>query len=253
MAPAASGLARVLIITGIVVSLTIINLTGVRGSARASDIFTVSKLIPLLLFVGVGLFFINPARFDFSSQPSLGTFSGALFLLVYVFSGFEAVLVNSGEIREPRRAIPFALLLGLSAAVILFVLIQIVCIGTLPQLSISERPLADASRNFLGALGPSIISAGALISILGTLNAVMLALTRLPFAMAVEDQLPRPLARVHHRFRTPHVSILISAGAVLLLAVSGTFMYAVRVTVITRVIVYASTCVALPVLRRRGK
>jgi amino acid transporter len=102
-------------------------------------------------------------------------------------------------------------------------------------------------------LGPSIISAGALISILGTLNAVMLALTRLPFAMAVEGQLPRPLARVNHRFRTPHVSILISAGAVLLLALSGTFMYAVRVTVITRVIVYAGTCVALPILRRRGK
>ena len=250
---AASGLTRVLIISGIVVFLTLINIAGVKDSARASDILTVSKLIPLLLFVAVGLFFISPASFALPAIPKLEAFAGAVFVLIYVFSGFEAVLVNSGEIREPQRAIPFALLFALAGAVVLFLLIQVVCIGTLPQLSASERPLADASRNFLGVLGPSIISATALVAILGTLNAVMLALTRLPFSMAVENQLPRWLARVHPRFHTPHVSILTSAAAVLLLALSGTFMYAVRVTVVTRVIVYISTCVALPVLRRRDK
>lgn len=250
---AGSGLPRVLIISGLVLFLTIINIAGVKESARASDILTVSKLIPLLLFVAAGLFFISPASFALPAIPKLEAFAGAVFVLIYVFSGFEAVLVNSGEIREPHRSIPFALLFALALAVVLFLLIQVVCIGTLPQLSASERPLADASRNFLGVLGPSIISATALVAILGTLNAVMLALTRLPFSMAVENQLPRWLARVHPRFHTPHVSILISAAAVLLLALSGTFMYAVRVTVVTRVIVYISTCVALPVLRRRDK
>ncbi|MGZ8843947.1 MAG: APC family permease [Pyrinomonadaceae bacterium] len=250
---AGSGLPRVLIICGLVLFLTIINIAGVKDSARASDILTVSKLIPLLLFVAVGLFFISPASFALPARPNLEAFSGAVFVLIYVFSGFEAVLVNSGEIREPQRAIPFALLFALALAVALFLLIQVVCIGTLPQLSSSQRPLADASRNFLGVLGPSIISATALVAILGTLNAVMLALTRLPFSMAVESQLPRCLARVHRRFHTPHVSILISAAAVLLLALTGTFMYAVRVTVVTRVIVYVSTCVALLVLRRRDK
>ena len=251
--PAGSGLSRVLIISGLVLFLTIINIAGVKDSARASDILTISKLIPLLLFVAVGLFFVSRSSFELPARPKLAAFSGAVFVLIYVFSGFEAVLVNSGEICEPQRAIPFALPFALALAVVLFVLIQVVCIGTLPQLSASERPLADASRNFLGILGPSIISATALVAILGTLNAVMLALTRLPFSMAVENQLPRWLARVHPRFRTPHLSILLSAAAVLLLALSGTFMYAVRVTVVTRVIVYISTCVALPVLRRRDK
>ena len=242
-----------MVITGLVVLLTIINLIGVRESARAGDIFTVSKLIPLLLFVAVGLFFISGANFSLLTRPGLGAFSGAVFVLVYVFSGFEAVLVNSGEVRQSQRVIPFALLFGLGAAVLLFLLIQVVCIGTLPQLASSERPVADASQKFLGTVGPVIISVGALIGILGTLNTVMLALTRLPFAMAVQGQLPRLLMRVHEKYQTPHVSILISAVTVLLLSIAGTFIYAVRITVITRVIVYLSTCLALPILRRRQR
>ena len=251
--PAESGLPRVAIVTGLVVLLTVINIIGVKQSARASDIFTVAKLIPLLVFVAAGLFFISPASFTVATRPGLGSFSAAVFILVYAFSGFEAVLVNSGEIRQPQRVIPFALIMALSASVVLFLLIQVVCIGTLPKLAESERPLADASYSFLGALGPAMISAGALIGIFGTLNVIMLACTRLPFAMAVQGQLPNPLARIHRRFRTPHVSILVCAATVLVLSLSGTFVYALKVTVITRVIVYASTCVALPVLRRRAR
>ena len=183
--PAAqSGLPRTAIIAGLVVILTAINLIGVKESARTSDVLTVSKLIPLVLFVVVGLFFINPEQFTFTETPGFGSFSSAVFVLVYVFSGFEAVLVNSGEIRQPQRVIPFALTVALSAAVVLFLLIQIVCIGVLPNLANSERPLADASYQFLGTLGPTIISIGALVSIFGTLNVIMLACTRLPFAMA---------------------------------------------------------------------
>ena len=251
--PAESGLPRITIIAALVVLLTVVNIMGVKQSARVGDIFTVSKLIPLVLFVAVGLFFISPARFTLPARPSLGSFTAAVFILIYVFSGFEAVLVNSGEIRQPQRVIPFALIVALSASVVLFLLIQVVCIGTLPNLAGSERPLAEASQSFLGTAGPLIMSAGALVGIFGTLNVIMLACTRLPFAMAVQGQLPVQLARVHRRFRTPHVSILVSATAVLLLALSGTFIYAVKVTVITRVIVYASTCVALPMLRRRSK
>jgi amino acid transporter len=251
--PAESGLGRIAIITGLVLVLTVINIIGVKESARASDIFTVSKLIPLVVFVAVGLFFIIPARFTLAARPNLGSFSAAVFVLIYAFSGFEAVLVNSGEIRQPRRVIPFGLVVGLSTSVVLFLLIQIVCIGTLPGLANSERPLADASYTFFGASGPTMISTGAIIGIFGTLNVIMLACTRLPFAMAAQGQLPVPLARVHQRFRTPHVSILVCAAVVLLLSLSGTFIYALKVTVITRVIVYASTCVALPVLRRRAR
>jgi amino acid transporter len=251
--PAAqSGLPRSAIIVGLVIILTAINLIGVKESARTSDVLTVSKLIPLVLFIAVGLFFIAPEQFTFNVSPPAASFMSAVFVLVYVFSGFEAVLVNSGEIRQPQRVIPFALTVALGTAVVLFLLIQIVCIGVLPNLANSERPLADASYQFLGAVGPTIISIGALVSVFGTLNVIMLACTRLPFAMATQGQLPAPLARVHKRFRTPHVSILISAIAALMIALPGTFIYAVKITVITRVLVYASTCAALPILRHRS-
>jgi basic amino acid/polyamine antiporter, APA family len=248
-----SGLARAGVIVGLVVLLTVINIIGVRQSARVGDVLTVGKLVLFFLFIVVGMFFVSPARLTLGTRPPLGLFSGAVFILIYAFSGFEAVLVNSGEIRHPQRVIPFALFSALSAVAVLFLLIQVVCIGTLPQLATSERPLVDASQRFVGSVGPAIVSAAALISILGTLNAVMLALTRLPFAMARHGQLPALLTRVHTRFRTPHVSILVSAAAVLLLALTGTFLYAVKVTVITRIIVYTSTCLALPILRRRCK
>ena len=157
--PAAeSGLVRTAVITSLVLILTLLNLIGVKESARASDVFTVSKLIPLLLFVVAGLFFIDPTRFTFPSTPGFGTFTSAVFVLLYVFSGFEAVLVNSGEVRQPQRVIPFALIVALSASVVLFLLIQIVCIGVLPNLGSSARPLADASQIFLGSAGPAIIS-----------------------------------------------------------------------------------------------
>src|SRR5260370_38846407 len=85
--------------------------------------------------------------------------------------------------------------------------------GTLPILAAPAVPLVKASHSFLGAAAPPIISAGALIGIFGTLNVIMLACTRLPFAMAVQGQLPVQLARVHRRFLTPHVSILVSEAA----------------------------------------
>jgi amino acid transporter len=124
--PAAeSGAPRIAIITSLVVVLTLINLIGVKQSARASDIFAVSKLIPLLLFVFVGFFFIDGSRFTFSSTPAFGTFTSAVFVLLYAFSGFEAVLVNSGEVNKPQRVIPFALIMALSIAVVLYMFIQV--------------------------------------------------------------------------------------------------------------------------------
>jgi amino acid transporter len=176
-----------------------------------------------------------------------------VFILIYAFSGFEAVLINTGEFREPQRVIPFALFVALGFAVVLFLLIQIVCIGALPTLATSQRPLADAAAAFLGGWGPTMISLGALIAVFGTLNVIMLACSRMSFAMATHGQLPSALARVHPRFRTPHVSIIVSALAILLFALPGTFIYAVKFTVITRLIVFATTCVALPILRRRAK
>jgi len=250
---ASSELWRTIIITGIIVLLTIINILGVRETAIVSNIFTVGKLIPLLLFVLVGIFFINFQNYSFEVSPGYSSFSTAVMLLVFAFTGFEASTITAGEVKDPRKNFPFALFMALGVVVMLYVLIQFVCIGTLPGLANSERPLTDASFRFLGRTGASIISIGALISMSGALNSAMLASTRLPFALAEQGQLPKVLSATHSRFHTPYRSILLSSAAILIISLSYTFMSALTITTITRLIIYIATCGGLLALRRNSK
>jgi APA family basic amino acid/polyamine antiporter len=247
-----SGPSRVAVITAIVIALTGINVIGVRTAALVSGAFTALKVAPLVLFVAVGLFFIDPERLSFGTSPTYASFSDAVLLLVFMFMGFEGTLIPSGEVQEPQRTIPFSLLAATGGVVLLCTTIQLVCIGTLPDLANSERPLTDAGRLFLGNAGASVIAAGAVASMLGILNLSALATPRLPFAMAERGQLPRILSLTHPRFHTPYVALILSGAIILAVSLSGTFIYAVTLSVIIRLIVYAITCAALPVLRRRG-
>jgi amino acid transporter len=249
--PAAAGPGRAAIICAVVLILAFVNLAGVRNAAIVSTTFTVAKLLPLLLFVGVGLFFIRPGAYTPGATPGFGNFSASVLILVYAFSGFEMATIAGGEARDPRRDMPVALLAAIGVVAVLYLLIQIVAIGTLPGLADSTRPLADAGGRFLGRFGGAIISVGALISIFGNLNVIMLVGSRLPYAMAERRELPGFIARIHPRFRTPHVSIFITSLAVLWLTLSGTFVKAATVSVIARLLSYSVTCAALPVLRRK--
>lgn len=236
----------------VVLALAVINLIGVRQSAIASNIFTAGKLIPLILFSVVGLFFISPDNFHFDTVPEYGNFSGAVLLLLYAFVGFEMAVVLGGETKDPQHSVPFALFAAVGAVAVLYIFIQVVSIGTLPNLSASERPLADAASTYLGYFGAGFITIGALISILGNLNVGILGSTRLLFAMSERGDLPLFLSQVHSRFRTPHLAIAITITAMLLLTLYSSFLSALAIATITRLLVYATTCAALPVFRRRG-
>ncbi|HEX4946541.1 MAG TPA: amino acid permease [Blastocatellia bacterium] len=251
--PAAnSGWTRAVVILAIVITLTTVNILGVREAALVSNLFTIGKLAPLLLFVITGLFFLSPQQFAASVAPSYGDFSTAVLLLVFAFSGFEMAVIPSGEIRDPKQNVAFGLLTGTVVVVVMYILIQVVCIGTLPGLANSERPLVDASSRFLGTAGASLITVGALISVGGTLNTVMLAAPRLLFAMAEQNQLPRALAATHPRFRTPYLAILLSAVIMLVLTLQGTFISALTISTVIRLLAYVATCLALPMLRRQA-
>ena len=141
---------RALVIIGAVSSVAIANIIGVRVTAAVTNALTVGKLIPLLLVVLVGLFFVDPQRYSFATPPAFGSFSQAALLLVYAYVGFEGAVIPAGEMRDPGRHLPFALLTGIGVVALLYVLIQMVCIGTLPELASSDRPLSDASLTFLG-------------------------------------------------------------------------------------------------------
>jgi amino acid transporter len=127
-----------------------------------------------------------------------------------------------------------------------------VCIGTFPELAeLIGGPLAKPVAVFLGAVGASLIAVGALVSMAGNFNANLLSNSRLLFVMAEDRHLPKIFAAIQPRFRTPYISILFCAIVVLGMALSGTFIQLVAVSVIARIAMYAMTCAALPVLRRR--
>jgi len=249
----AAGAWRTSIITIVVILISLVNIAGVRDAAIVSDFFTVGKLVPLLLFIAVGLFFIHPDRYSLGQTPAFGPFSASCLVLIYAFSGFEMAIIPAGESRDPRRNLPFALMTAVGVVAVLYILIQIVCVGTLPELGLSKRPLADAASTFLGPVGGSIISAGALVSILGNLNVILLAGSRLPFAMAERRELPKFIGTIHRRFRTPYVSITITGAVMLALTLSGTFVKAATISAIARLLTYAASCAALPVLRRKER
>lgn len=246
-----SGYWRILIVTLVVALMTIVNFIGVRESTIMTNIFTVGKIVPLLIFAFVGIFFIQPANFSFGASPEYGKFSEAILILIYAFVGFEAAVIPAGETKDPQKNIPFALLIALGFCAALFIIIQIVAIGTLPNLADSKTPLADAAGNFLGSFGASFIAVGALVSILGNLNGGFLAASRIPFAMAEQNELPQIIARTHEKYKTPYISLLLTAVVIFVFTLQTSFYAALTIATITRLLVYATTCASLPVFRSR--
>jgi amino acid transporter len=242
---------RASIIVFVVLVLCAINVLGIRQAAIVSNVFTVGKLVPIVIFIGLGLFFLNPQAFTLGANPGTGAFSKSVLLLVYAFTGFEMATIPAGEVRDPQRNLPRALLIAIAVVAFLYILIQIVCVGTLPGLGSSTKPLADAGSQFLGTAGGAIISAGAVISISGNLNILMLSGSRLPFAMAEQKQLPAFIGTIHRSFFTPYIAILITAGMMLLLTLKTSFLESLTISTIARLVTYGATCLALPVFRRR--
>ncbi len=249
--PATTPLWRAAIIVLVVIALAFINLLGIRQAAIVSNAFTVGKLVPIIIFIAAGLFFLNPQAFEFGPSPTTADFSKSVLLLVYAFTGFEMATIPAGEVRDPQRSLPRALLIAILVVATLYILIQVVCVGTLPGLAQSQKPLADAGSQFLGAAGGAIISAGAIISITGNLNILLLSGSRLPFAMAEQKQLPAFVGTIHKKFFTPYVSILITAGLMLFLTLKSSFVAALTISTIARLVTYGTTCLALPVFRAR--
>ena len=249
--PATNPIWRATIIVFVVIVLAVINLLGIRQAAIVSNVFTVGKLVPIILFIAAGLFFVNPTSYAFGPAPTTGAFSQSVLLLVYAFTGFEMATIPAGEVRDPQKNLPRALLIAILVVATLYIMTQVVCVGTLPGLAQSQKPLADAGSQFLGAAGGAIISAGAIISITGNLNILLLSGSRLPFAMAEQKQLPAFVGRVHPQFFTPWVSILLTAGLMLFLTLKSSFVAALTISTIARLVTYGATCLTLPMFRAR--
>lgn len=242
---------RIITIVLLTLFLAYINHIGVKNTTRVNNFLTIAKLLPLLLFIIVGFFFIDPDYYDIKKVPDFGTFSSTVLLLVFAFGGFESVLVNSGEVKNPEKNLPFALLLAALIIAVIYMLVQIVSIGTLPSLAESKKPLAEAAGLFMGKTGATIIALGAMFSVAGTLNAIMLVGSRLPFAFSEENQFPKLFSFVHPKHQTPTWSLLLFMTITIIVSLYYKFLEAASISAITRVMIYAIVCITLILLRKK--
>ncbi len=245
-----------IILALMILPLAAANYRGVGTGLGVSSAFTAAKLVPLGLFVIAGLAALSIGEAVPESaavDASLGTWLEAILLLVFAYGGFEAALFPLGEAKDPRRDAPVALLAALGFCALLYILVQIVVVATLPDPSVSARPLADSARAFLGSAGAAMLAIGALISVYGYLAGAMLVVPRLTYAMAEQGDLPPRLGSVHPRFRTPYVSVTIFAVLTWVMAASAGFLQNLSLSAVSRLLTYAAVCVALIVLRRRDR
>ncbi|HTD43353.1 MAG TPA: amino acid permease [Bryobacteraceae bacterium] len=249
--PAAAGGGRILVITVSVGLLGAVNYFGVRYGAWVSNLFTVSKLVPLTVFIIAGLFWLNGHARPAWTLPPLAGLQQAGLLLIFAFGGFEFAVVPGEEVINLKKNLPIALLTGIALVAVLYVLIQFVAEGALPGLASSRTPLADASVRFLGPLGGVLLALGAVLSTTGTNSGTMLMGPRIIYAMAEGGQLPAVFARVHPSYRTPHVAVVVATLMGWLCAMSGEFAVLAALSAIARLLSYMATCAALPVLRRK--
>jgi amino acid transporter len=244
-----AGVPRLLTMTAIVLVITAINARGIRESSLVVNTLTIGKLTPLVVFIVAGLWFVDPSRSTPGSLPTFEQLSATGLLMIFAFGGYETLPVVAGEARNPRRGVPFALVATIVIVTIVFALVQVVALGTLPGLATSRTPLADASVGFLGPAGAALMTIGAVISTTGNNLGGALSGSRVMFAMAEQGDLPRQFARVHPERRTPTTAILVTSGMTFALGVTGTFSALAEASAMSRLVTYLVTCASTLRLR----
>ena len=244
---------RFVILTLLVGLLALINARGTRQGTVVSNVFTVAKLLPLLMVMlaGAAVTVIHPASWGPASPIPAHTWMKAMLLLVFAYGGFETAVAPMSEARNPMRDAGFALLVTLIACTVIYSLVQWVVVGVLGPTSLSDRPLAEVARATMGSLGAALVAVGALVSMYGYLSAKMLAMPRVTFALAEAGDLPPLFASVSSKFHTPWFSIFFYSVAVWGLALAGNFAWNVTLSVAARLFYYAVVCAALIALRRK--
>jgi len=237
---------RIVVMLAVYGLLVGINVRGVRGGAGAVTIVTFAKLLPLLLFIGAGIFFIHPANIGWSAWPSSKSLGDAVILLIFAFVGIEVALIPSGEVKNPARTVPRAAYLALILTTIIYIMIQLVAQGTLGSdlANYKDAPLAEAAAKFLGNIGRTTLLAGATISAFGFVTSDILSSPRMIFAFGRDGALPAWFAHVHPRYRSPDVAIITYAVLAFGLSVSGTFEQLAVLSNVAVLLMYLLCCAA---------
>lgn len=198
--------------------LTYVNIRGVKAAGRVNDALTIGKLSPLLIIVIVGLasVFYNPnffANYTPFTPSGIGNFGTAVVLIFWAYVGFELGTLPSAEVKDPRKNVPRALLTGMAIVIFFYLTTNFVIFGTVSsaKLTSTVTPLLLVGAALLGTAGAVLMSAGALISVSGSDESGVLGTARLGYAMSIYGLFPKIFSKVHAKYQTPYMSLIIQA------------------------------------------
>ena len=236
-----------------------LNYIGVRRAGEFQFLFTLLKVAIILGIVAVGFSYSGGTWANFATEfagakGGVAGFFAALVAALWAYDGWNDLNMVAGEIRNPQRNIPLALIWGVATVGALYILVNAAVQYVLPAAAVaaSERPASDAVALVLGHAGASLVSAGMAISMLVTLNGTIMSGARVPFATARDGYFFQAIAEVHPRFHTPSVAIVVQCGlAVVLLLLGGSFRQFFTLTIFAEWMFYMIAGSTVFVFRRR--
>ena len=231
--------------------ITLINLVGMRASVRALGVMTAVKLLPLVGLIGFGLLTRDPSV-GFS-LPQFTEFESVVLLTFYAYMAFENANFPAGELRNPRRTIPLALLTTIAAVALFYMLVIWAYLAIAPQAGEGESALAAAANVVAGQAGVIVISIAAAFSIGANILNGGIVIPRMTYGMGEQGTLPRMFAHVSARFQTPDVSILFYGGVAILFSLWAGFAALAVASTLSRLVMYLLSALALPVLQHRDE
>ena len=248
----ATGWMKSAVAVAVITGLSAINWMGANRGAAVVKFFTVAKLIPLSVFILVGVFFIEPAHFEPFAPQGVAPIAETTMLLLYAYAGFETLVVPAGEMADPQKNVPRALFIVMTLVTVVYMGIFGVAVGTFGGIAGHANPVAAASAAFMGPIGGTLIAVGICLSVFGTNSGSALVNPRRFFALAQRGDLPPILARTDPSTGAPRPAILLTWALSIAVSLSGSFVELAVLGVVARFAQYIPTCIAVLVFRRRG-
>jgi APA family basic amino acid/polyamine antiporter len=253
-------------------SLTVINCLGVRAGSTVQSLLMVLKIIAIVALIVCGLFLIapetvkstNPAGsggigamaggFGFSSLNYLTVIGAAMVPVLFAYGGWQTASFVSGEIREPRKNLPRALIIGVTGVVVLYVAVNFVCVYALgvSGLANTTTPASEVMRLALGESGARAIAAGIAISTLGFLSQGMLTAPRVYFAMAEDGLFFKSVGKLHPKTQVPILAIVLQGLLAIAITLWGKYEQILNYVVSVDFIFFGATALCIFIFRRRA-
>jgi APA family basic amino acid/polyamine antiporter len=231
---------------------------GVKPGSRLLNVLVLLKILALAALILGGLLLPRAARSPAATefpQSSGGflAFGAALIPILFAYGGWQSVNLVAEETREPRRTLPLALMAGMAIVIVVYLLANFVYLSVLsrPGLASTATPAADALRRIFGAGADRLVAAAIAVSAFGFLDLTLLAQTRIYYAMGKDGVFLPALARLHPKFQTPALAIVLQAAWGIVLALTGTYGELVDSVVFGDWIFFGLTVAAIFVFRRR--